>query len=292
MRPGFVVPGTLTCDMSRAPHATDLRRRADAGQRPHRLRRDHQPPGRRRRPAAGAGGRPGRGAAHGPALPRGPQGLPRADRLGHGGAAARRRPRSTPSSMPSRSTSRSRTSCGSCASRAPPSRSSATGSASTSSACWRAWAWPTCPWPPTRPMLGRGGAGVTFPYGHPGCLVCGTCKRERVRAAPGRRTGRRLRGRRAQRPVCGPPRRRHLRQVVAGGLVRGAGHRLRALGAAGGRGRVVRGARSRTGACRATPPPTRSWSAARRAPGAGLHLRARRSGARAARSPRDGSRSS
>ena len=31
-------------------------------------------------------------------------------------------------------------------------------------------------------MLGRGGDGVTFPYGHPACLVCGTCKRERIRA--------------------------------------------------------------------------------------------------------------
>jgi 2,3-diketo-5-methylthio-1-phosphopentane phosphatase len=30
-------------------------------------------------------------------------------------------------------------------------------------------------------VLGTGGAGVTFPYGHPHCLVCGTCKRERVR---------------------------------------------------------------------------------------------------------------
>ncbi|MGH2467235.1 MAG: HAD-IB family phosphatase [Candidatus Limnocylindrales bacterium] len=27
-----------------------------------------------------------------------------------------------------------------------------------------------------------GGAGMTFPYGHPHCFVCGTCKRERVRA--------------------------------------------------------------------------------------------------------------
>jgi 2,3-diketo-5-methylthio-1-phosphopentane phosphatase len=26
-----------------------------------------------------------------------------------------------------------------------------------------------------------GGAGLTFPYGHPRCYVCGTCKRERVR---------------------------------------------------------------------------------------------------------------
>jgi len=29
--------------------------------------------------------------------------------------------------------------------------------------------------------LGAGGDGVTFPYGHPSCLVCGTCKRERIR---------------------------------------------------------------------------------------------------------------
>jgi 2-hydroxy-3-keto-5-methylthiopentenyl-1-phosphate phosphatase len=30
--------------------------------------------------------------------------------------------------------------------------------------------------------LGEGGDGLTFPYGHPECFVCGTCKRERVRA--------------------------------------------------------------------------------------------------------------
>jgi 2-hydroxy-3-keto-5-methylthiopentenyl-1-phosphate phosphatase len=30
-------------------------------------------------------------------------------------------------------------------------------------------------------VLGEGAAGVTFPYGHPRCLVCGTCKRERIR---------------------------------------------------------------------------------------------------------------
>lgn len=30
-------------------------------------------------------------------------------------------------------------------------------------------------------VLGDGAAGVTFPYGNPACLVCGTCKRERVR---------------------------------------------------------------------------------------------------------------
>jgi HAD superfamily phosphoserine phosphatase-like hydrolase len=29
-------------------------------------------------------------------------------------------------------------------------------------------------------VLGAGGAGVSFPYGHPQCFVCGTCKRERV----------------------------------------------------------------------------------------------------------------
>ncbi len=32
-----------------------------------------------------------------------------------------------------------------------------------------------------RTILGAGGAGVTFPYGHPACFVCGTCKRERIR---------------------------------------------------------------------------------------------------------------
>lgn len=31
-------------------------------------------------------------------------------------------------------------------------------------------------------VLGRGGDGVSFPYGHPACFVCGTCKRERIRA--------------------------------------------------------------------------------------------------------------
>jgi 2,3-diketo-5-methylthio-1-phosphopentane phosphatase len=32
-----------------------------------------------------------------------------------------------------------------------------------------------------RTVLGQGGAGVSFPYGHPSCFVCGTCKRERIR---------------------------------------------------------------------------------------------------------------
>lgn len=30
-------------------------------------------------------------------------------------------------------------------------------------------------------VVGRGGAGISFPFGHPSCFVCGTCKRERVR---------------------------------------------------------------------------------------------------------------
>jgi 2,3-diketo-5-methylthio-1-phosphopentane phosphatase len=32
-----------------------------------------------------------------------------------------------------------------------------------------------------RTVPGEGGAGVSFPYGHPVCFVCGTCKRERIR---------------------------------------------------------------------------------------------------------------
>lgn len=31
-----------------------------------------------------------------------------------------------------------------------------------------------------RALLGEGAAGVSFPYGHPRCFVCGTCKRERI----------------------------------------------------------------------------------------------------------------
>ncbi len=73
------------------------------------------------------------------------------------------------------------TSCASSRTPALPSRSSATGSASTSSACSAAWAWHDLPVATNATVLGRGGAGVTFPYGHPACLVCGTCKRERVR---------------------------------------------------------------------------------------------------------------
>jgi 2-hydroxy-3-keto-5-methylthiopentenyl-1-phosphate phosphatase len=30
-------------------------------------------------------------------------------------------------------------------------------------------------------VVGRGGEGMSFPFGHPACFVCGTCKRERVR---------------------------------------------------------------------------------------------------------------
>jgi 2,3-diketo-5-methylthio-1-phosphopentane phosphatase len=33
-----------------------------------------------------------------------------------------------------------------------------------------------------RNLVAGGGAGVSFPFGHPTCRVCGTCKRERVRA--------------------------------------------------------------------------------------------------------------
>jgi 2-hydroxy-3-keto-5-methylthiopentenyl-1-phosphate phosphatase len=32
-----------------------------------------------------------------------------------------------------------------------------------------------------RTLVGEGGAGVSFPFGHPACFVCGTCKRERIR---------------------------------------------------------------------------------------------------------------
>jgi 2,3-diketo-5-methylthio-1-phosphopentane phosphatase len=32
-----------------------------------------------------------------------------------------------------------------------------------------------------RSVVGEGGAGVSFPFGHRACQVCGTCKRERVR---------------------------------------------------------------------------------------------------------------
>jgi 2-hydroxy-3-keto-5-methylthiopentenyl-1-phosphate phosphatase len=30
-------------------------------------------------------------------------------------------------------------------------------------------------------LVERGGEGMSFPFGHPSCFVCGTCKRERVR---------------------------------------------------------------------------------------------------------------
>lgn len=33
-----------------------------------------------------------------------------------------------------------------------------------------------------RNLVSGGAAGLSFPYGHPTCTVCGTCKRERVRA--------------------------------------------------------------------------------------------------------------
>jgi 2-hydroxy-3-keto-5-methylthiopentenyl-1-phosphate phosphatase len=40
---------------------------------------------------------------------------------------------------------------------------------------------PNVPIATNRAVLGQGADGVTFPYGHPACLVCGTCKRERIR---------------------------------------------------------------------------------------------------------------
>ncbi len=40
---------------------------------------------------------------------------------------------------------------------------------------------PDVPIATNRAVLGAGAAGVSFPYGHPRCQVCGTCKRERVR---------------------------------------------------------------------------------------------------------------
>ena len=88
-------------------------------------------------------------------------------------------------------------------------------------------------------VLGRGGAGVTFPYGHAGCLVCGTCKRERVR-----------RHQAAGRAVVfvgdGPSDRyaaHHADVIFAKGSLaawcEAAGHRVRTLGATRGRGRVA-----------------------------------------------------
>ncbi len=40
---------------------------------------------------------------------------------------------------------------------------------------------PDMPVATNRSVLGAGADGVTFPYGHPRCFVCGTCKRERIR---------------------------------------------------------------------------------------------------------------
>jgi 2-hydroxy-3-keto-5-methylthiopentenyl-1-phosphate phosphatase len=41
---------------------------------------------------------------------------------------------------------------------------------------------PDLPVATNQSLLGQGAAGVSFPYGHPSCQVCGTCKRERIRA--------------------------------------------------------------------------------------------------------------
>lgn len=40
---------------------------------------------------------------------------------------------------------------------------------------------PSVPIATNHSVLGEGALGVTFPYGHPRCFVCGTCKRERIR---------------------------------------------------------------------------------------------------------------
>ena len=65
---------------------------------------------------------------------------------------------------------------------APRRRSSATAWASTSPRTSPGWTprWPTFRSRPTRTTW-TARAGTSFPYGHPACFVCGTCKRERVR---------------------------------------------------------------------------------------------------------------
>ncbi len=85
------------------------------------------------------------------------------------GTAARRR-LSRPSWLPSKPA-------------AQPSRSSATGSASTSSRTCGGLAPALADLPiATNENRVAGPEGMTFPFGHPACFVCGTCKRERVRA--------------------------------------------------------------------------------------------------------------
>ena len=59
-------------------------------------------------------------------------------------------------------------------------------------------------------------ATIEFPNGHPTCLVCGTCKRERVRAHQVGGPRRRLHRRRRERPLRGGLRRRGVGQARTG----------------------------------------------------------------------------
>ena len=129
-------------------------------------------------------------------------------------------------------------------------------------------------------------ATIDFPNGHPTCLVCGTCKRNRVLAHQAAGSGGRVHRRRRERPL----RRRLQRHRVGQALPRPDLHRGRLAvpaldrvprdrGVAGGRGgRVAR----RSGVAPRPAPPTRSSAA-------------RRSGARASsirrRPPRPSARS-
>ncbi len=70
-------------------------------------------------------------------------------------------------------------------------------------------------------LLGQGGAGVDVPLRPSGLSRLWHLQARAHPPPPGGRAGRRLRGRRAQRPLRRPSRRRHLRQGLAGDLVRG-----------------------------------------------------------------------
>ena len=63
-------------------------------------------------------------------------------------------------------------------------------------------------------------ASIAFPNGHPACLVCGTCKRNRVLAHQARRPGRGVHRRRRERPLRGRLQRRRLGETVAGADLR------------------------------------------------------------------------
>ena len=81
--------------------------------------------------------------------------------------------------------------------------------------------------------LGRRWRGRDLPLRSPGLPRLRHLQAGARAAPPGCRPRRGLRGRRPERSLRRPPRRRRLRQVVAGCLVRDAGHRLRGLGSAG-----------------------------------------------------------